>query len=130
MNSLLAMSLGLSAVCAHCEHYWSAADKQLPSCGQKCGGPMSGGAFDKYKGPITDFSQMCFVCSQPATYAIRAKNNPRVLGCCSPHIDVVKKYRPVDKPAVSITTISSDGIEQVKDSDLVPDKISIKLTNG
>src|SRR3954469_11615002 len=105
-KSILAIQDGVSAVCALCEHFWNAVDKQLPSCGQKCGGPMSGGAFDKYKGPITDFSQMCFVCSSTATYAIRAKNNPRVLGCCTSHVDIVKKYKPADQPAVDIVTVS------------------------
>ena len=123
----LAIVNGVSIACATCNHYWNAVDRQLDNCGQVCGGPMSGGTFDKYDGPIKDFSVMCFVCGEPATHAVRAKASVRVLGCCSRHIDIVKKWKPVDRPAVDIVTISKDGTELV-DKDIAEQPIiSIKL---
>src|SRR5580704_18062553 len=101
-KAALAIEDGLSAVCAMCENFWSAQEKGLSGCGQRCGGPMAGGAFDKYRGPVTDFSKFCFVCGSKATHAVRATGNVRVLGCCATHIDTVKQFKPTDKDAVNI----------------------------
>jgi hypothetical protein len=123
----LALANGVSIVCGTCTHFWVAADKQLNNCGQKCGGPMSGGTFEKYSGPITDFSAICFVCGSKSTHAVRAKDSMRVLGCCDKHIDIVKKWKPIDKPAVDIITISKDGTKLVDKDVAEPISISLKL---
>jgi hypothetical protein len=124
----LAVANGLNVACATCTHYWNAVDRQLENCGQKCGGPMSGGTFEKYNGPITDFSVICFVCGDKATHAIRAQSHVRVLGCCEKHIDVVKKWKPIDRPAVDIITISKDGTELIDKDVAEPLNISLKLS--
>lgn len=125
----LAIASGVSGVCALCQNFWSAEDRGLDSCGERCGGPMSGGAFDKYKGPITDFSKFCFVCLKPATHAVRAKDNPRVLGCCQSHVGIISKYKPIDKPAVDIVVVSETGSSKVAAETVVPEKIHLKLSN-
>lgn len=89
---------------------------------------MAGGAFDKYRGPLTDFSKICFVCMEPATHAVRAKDNPRVLGCCRKHVEIISKYKPADKPAVDIVIVSEDGPRQVDKDTIIPEKISLKLS--
>lgn len=124
----IAIQSGVSAVCAMCVNYWNAVDNGAPSCGKRCGGPMSGGDFDKYEGPVTDLSQMCFVCSAPPTNLIRAKNRLRVLGCCDSHIDTVKKFKPADGPAAEVIIKAVDGISVVKDTDIVKDRVKLKLS--
>src|SRR6267154_2337600 len=89
----LAIASNVAGVCTLCDWFWAADEKGLSSCGQRCGGPISGGAFDKYQGPVTDFSTFCFVCLGPATHAVRAKDNPRVLGCCKQHIEIISKFK-------------------------------------
>lgn len=125
----LAIADGLSGICAMCENFWEAANKGLGSCGQRCGGPISGGAFDKYRGPIIDFSNFCFVCLNQATHAVRTKNNPRVLGCCKQHIEIIAKYKPADKPAVDVVLHSGSESTVLSADEVIPDKISLRLTN-
>lgn len=104
-----AIHQGLSAICATCDHYWSAVEREAPSCGQDCGGPMSGGVFDKYRGPMTDFSLFCFVCSNKSTHGVRVGGHARVIGCCAEHIEFVQKLKPLTRDAVNIVVISKDG---------------------
>ncbi len=126
----LAIESGTSAVCATCDHYWDAIDRAAPSCGQQCGGPMSGMAFDKYKGPVTDLSRFCFVCMAPPSHAVRAKGNVRVLGCCRQHIDLISKLKPVDKPAVDVITKSADGSStEIASTKVIPDRVKLVLGN-
>jgi hypothetical protein len=115
----VAVNDGLSIVCAMCENFWSAHDAGLSSCGKKCGGPMSGGAFDKYKGPIVDFSSFCFVCGDSATHGIRAVGNVRILGCCDKHVDTVKQWKVTDLPPVNIS-IKSDDVSTSTDEESIP----------
>ena len=126
-KAAIAVSGGLSATCALCEHYHAAADQGASWCGQNCGGPMSGGAFEKYRGPIVDFSKACFVCGSPSTHAIRASGNVRVLGCCTAHVDTVKQWKPVNKPPVNVIILSPTD-EKATDELAVPrTKVRLKL---
>lgn len=123
----LAVNSGLSVVCATCEHFWAAQDRGSESCGQRCGGPMSGGAFDKYKGPITDFSKMCFRCGAPATHAVRAVGNVRVLGCCREHIEIIQQWKPASGPAVNVVILSPSGDAATDDLPAVPTRIKLRI---
>lgn len=127
VKSAVAIENGLAAVCAFCEMFWVAQDQGRSGCGQKCGGPMSGGAFDKYQGPITDFSNFCFICGDMATHAIRARGNLRVLGCCSAHVDKVKQWKPVDRESVNITIISDAGQQDTFEVPVPPTKARLKI---
>lgn len=93
-----AMANGVSAVCATCLHYWSAYDKRLDSCGQpKCGGPIGGGTFPSYDGPMKGvLHKFCFVCSAPSKFGIRVNGSPRIIGACPKHIGYVKEYQRAD----------------------------------
>jgi hypothetical protein len=88
---------------------------------------MSGGAFDKYRGPVSDFSKVCFVCGDIATHAVRAKGNVRVLGCCPEHVDSVKKFIPEGKPPVSDVLMSKDGATSTDEMPDVKDKVTLRL---
>ncbi len=70
---------------------------------------MAGRAFDKYKGPLTDLSLLCFVCGSKPTHAVKAVGNLRTLGCCSEHVDMISRLRPENRPAVAVTMKSADG---------------------
>ena len=76
---------GLSPVCATCSHYWNGRDNGAPGCGRVgCGGPVTGGSFPKYKGPMDDFrlAATCFMSGRDASFGVRAKGdvNGRMLG--------------------------------------------------
>lgn len=86
----LAVQNGLSVVCATCEHYWFAKDKQAPWCGKDCGGPVRGLAFPWYKGPIANMAAQCFVCGDTTSHL--AKHRSRFLGVCEHHRDLVSAW--------------------------------------
>ncbi len=120
-------SRGLAVTCALCVFHHEAADRGQPSCGKQCGGPMSGGAFELYKGPITDFSQQCFACGIVPTHLVRAKNIVRVLGSCQKHTDMIQQYRAVDKPPATIIMISKDGTQSSDETIPQARVVKIKL---
>lgn len=123
----LAIGSGVSLVCAMCENFWSAQDRGADDCGQVCGGPMSGGTFEKYKGPVTDFSQMCFVCGNQARHAVRAAGSVRVLGCCDRHVDTVKSWKPVGRDAVNISILSPTGEKSTDEQAVPPTRVRLKI---
>lgn len=123
----LAVESGLSAICALCEHFWNANDKGADDCGQQCGGPISGGTFDRYTGPVTDFSKICFRCGGPATHAVRAANSVRVLGCCREHVELVQQWKPVDRPAVNVVVLSPNGEKFSDELPVLPTKVRLKI---
>lgn len=123
----LAVESGVSVVCATCTHFWVAADNLLDDCGQACGGPMSGGVFEKYQGPVIDFSVICFVCGEPSTNAVRAVGNVRVLGCCDAHVDTVKSWKPVDKPPVNIILNGKTGTQATDEVPVPRPRVSLRI---
>lgn len=83
----LAVQGGLCVVCATCERYWAAQDRGRPHCGKDCGGPVSGRAFPKYKGPMRDMTRHCFVCGDTTMHVV---HHPlRKLGVCEQHRTMV-----------------------------------------
>lgn len=78
---------GLSYVCATCERYWDGRLKGLAGfrCTsiEPCGGPLGGMLFPQYRGALTSFDLLCFVCGSPACGAVGDGN--RMFGFCSQH---------------------------------------------
>ena len=116
---------GLNTVCATCENYWKAHDLGLSKCLAKdgCGGPMSGGDFHEYKGPMNQFDQFCFVCGNKPTHAIRVSNSVRVIGCCSEHVEMVKRLKPEGRDSPRMVLISKDGDERVDENSPAPKQV-------
>lgn len=89
---------GLSIVCATCRWYWKARQSGIEGhqcAAQKpCHGPISGGVFPEYDGPITDFANLCFVCGKRSRYGIAVKGNIRVIGVCDAHLHLMKDRLP------------------------------------
>ena len=116
----VAVSRGLSAICATCEKYWRARDKGMPDnrclAERACGGPMSGNVFQEYEGPLPHFDELCFVCGREPTHAIRVGRYVRVLACCDDHLDYVKNLKPSSKEAARIIIKSKNGEELVDES--------------
>lgn len=95
----LAVASGVSAVCATCRLYWDGRERGLPDskCTTRhpCGSPFAGMTFPEYVGPMTDFARFCFVCGANATHGVKVREDPRVLGMCSRHLDMLGKVEPV-----------------------------------
>lgn len=117
----IAVSGGLSIVCATCEKYWDARDRGVPDdrclAVDNCGSPIAGDVFHEYRGPMTQFDQFCFVCGDRATHAVRVDNNVRVVGICNSHVELIKTLKPENKRAPNIVLISKDGEKQITDAD-------------
>lgn len=113
-----AVASGLSIVCATCEKYWEARDKNVPDdrclAVDGCGSPIAGDVFHEYRGPMTQFDRFCFRCGDRATHAIRVTNNVRVIGCCEAHVEMVKMLKPEGLRAQNIVLISKDGEKRVE----------------
>ena len=86
---------GVSPVCATCKHYWSGRERGLPrpQCTTvlPCGSPIAGDTFSQYKGPITDFEQFCFVCSREANFAVKVREEKRMIGICRDHVVLLSR---------------------------------------
>ena len=128
LKMALATANGLSAICATCETFWEADDRGADSCGQACGGPVSGGDFPKYKGPLTNFAALCFVCGGKPTHAVKGNKSLRVFGCCYGHLSVIQKMKPEGKEAIDVVMKSADGkVSGSNDEAPSPDKIKLVL---
>jgi hypothetical protein len=129
----LAVSRGLSVVCATCERYWAAREAMVPGdrcfSVDGCGSPIAGDVFHEYRGPMTQFDRYCFVCGNKATHAVRVDNSVRVIGCCSEHIQLVKTLRPENKPAPNVVVISKDGELAITGNDPAP-KATLKFRSS
>jgi hypothetical protein len=121
----VAVSSGLSIVCATCEKYWSARDKNVPGDAclavEGCGSPIAGDVFHEYRGPMTQFDRFCFVCGSGATHAVRVDTHVRVIGVCSEHVQLVKTLKPQGRKAPNVVVISKDGEKQISEND-APEK--------
>jgi hypothetical protein len=117
----VAVSSGLSIVCATCEKYWEARDKGIPDdrclAVDGCGSPIAGDVFHEYRGPMTQFDQFCFRCGDRATHAVRVDNSVRVIGVCSAHVEMIKTLKPQGKRAPNVVLISKDGEKQITEKD-------------
>jgi hypothetical protein len=76
------IEIGLSAVCAWCEHWHNAKERgDIASCGMRCGGPVSGMGFPRYKGPVEMvLASFCFICGKSASAAVEIFGN--TIGVC------------------------------------------------
>lgn len=86
----------VSAVCAQCVLFWRARAKGLSSCGQDCGGPISGRDFPQYQGSITVFDSFCFVCRDDSVCCVKIPESSRQFGVCKRHLRFLDALRPVD----------------------------------
>lgn len=120
----LAVSKGLSVVCSTCEKYWAAREAKVPGdrcfAVNGCGSPIAGDVFHEYRGPMTQFDRFCFVCGGKASHAVRVDNSVRVIGCCTEHVDMVKRLRPENKLPPNVVLISRDGEEAIREGDAPP----------
>lgn len=94
-----AVAGGLSIVCATCARYWEGRAAELPDPGctaaGPCSGPLGGGSFERYDGPITDFTRWCFKCGADATAAVRVAGTEKSFGVCAGCSDHVVRLSPV-----------------------------------
>lgn len=87
---------GLVATCAWCERLWESRDRTGSlSCGEDCGGPMSGRGFPRYKGPWgLGRARFCFKCGAEATSMAEFRENggaSNMIGICEDHMEVLKE---------------------------------------
>ena len=78
------IAMGLSAICAWCEHFHDAKLRgEMISCGKRdCGGPSKNRAFPQYKGPISGkLASICFICGEEADAGIGIGGG--VIGVCN-----------------------------------------------
>ena len=94
-----AVASGVSIVCATCKRYWEGREKQLPepkcTAVSPCGSPLASLTFPEYDGPMTDFTQWCFVCGSKASKGVKVREEPRVIGMCDEHVAWLGKVEPV-----------------------------------
>lgn len=104
----LAVQGGLSIVCATCKHYWQGRERNLPgvrcTSTSKCGSPLVGDDFHDYNGPISDFTQWCFMCGTAASYAVRANKSERLFGVCKEHALYLHEMRPLEMDSTEART--------------------------
>ena len=77
------IAVGMSAVCAWCEHWHNAKLRgERVKCGLPCGGPVSGKSFPMYKGPMAGkLHMMCFICGEEAEVGLNWKGG--FIGVCN-----------------------------------------------
>jgi len=130
-----AVSSGLSIVCATCEKYWGARDREPDGASclavDGCGSPIAGDVFHEYRGPMTQFDSFCFVCGDRAAHAVRVNTHVRVIGVCSAHVQLVKTLKPEGRRAPNVVIISRDGERRVTEDDLPEKRLPlIKFRGG
>ena len=125
---------GLSPVCATCNKYWIARDRNIPEprcmSVDNCAGPAGGDDFHEYDGPITDFSRWCFACGEESAFGIQVTGRLRTIGVCKNHVRMLAEIRPLkqdgteaaDAPKYVIK--SKDGILSIREI-LGPEKPSL-----
>jgi len=132
----LAVSQGLSIVCATCEKYWRARDVGKPGheclARTPCGSPIAGDVFHEYVGPMTQFDQFCFVCGLKATHVLRVKGLVRTIGCCAEHVKFVQDLRAEGRTPTTVVIIGKNG--ESSSDDRKPEKKSgtlrMKVADG
>lgn len=125
-----AIAEGFSPVCATCTHLMRARERGVSACGQSCGGPLSGGDFSAYQGPMTmdRMAQWCFFCAAEASYGVRVQQSAalrngsrRVFGVCAQHLERLVSLRPAgrtdDEPEPRLVL---EGASEVDPARLLP----------
>jgi hypothetical protein len=85
---------GFAVPCAACSHLRRALHAGRAVCGQPCGGPLSGGEFPEYDGPLTGaLARLCFVCGVDAEALIMRPGWKHGLGSCKKHADWLNSRR-------------------------------------
>lgn len=65
----------------------------------KCEGPLAGGSFERYDGPVKDKVNFCFVCGSRSDAAVVIGGVPAV-GVCKGHVEMLETFsKPGEKPA-------------------------------
>lgn len=94
---------GIAFVCTTCKHWQEGADKGMvdsdgdPVCSRSssCRGPLSGGSFEQYHGPLNGYmAKFCHVCGTMATKAISPKGDDSRVGVCDACLEVIKGLAP------------------------------------
>ncbi len=106
-----AMAKGIGFACATCDNFGWGVQHGLPACkanseNKFCAGPMGGGAFPEYSGPLKNvLTKYCFVCGRQACAAAEVKPLPGstvksgMVGVCEEHIQWLETYsRPNERP--------------------------------
>ena len=100
----LAVQGGLSTVCATCKKYWAARDRNIPgdTCLAKrgCAGPVGGGDYAEYDGPISDLSRWCFRCGADSKYGVQVTGRQRIIGVCEEHVRSLADLKPMGQPGI------------------------------
>lgn len=94
-----AMKAGFSFVCAMCvklhagrEAYRTKDWKMVKCLGEKCCGPMGGGGYPEYQGPLgaVNLPQYCFRCGRQADAAAESIRDKRMVGVCEQHLELLR----------------------------------------
>jgi hypothetical protein len=94
---------GVAFLCATCTRWAEGVDKgimnrdgeQVCSRSQSCHGPLSGGSFEEYDGPIRGYlAKFCHVCGCHATKAISPKGVESRIGVCDSCLAMLRGLTP------------------------------------
>lgn len=103
-------------VCSTCEHHKIATGKGLHTCAMDCGGPLVGGAFPMYKGPLAgNLPNWCMICGIRSDAAIRVQANgidKGFVGVCEAHIKTLSEYAH-GRLGVRVWTHGGQNVENV-----------------
>lgn len=90
--------MGFGPFCASCVHLQRAHAQGRGDCGKQstCGGPLSGRAFPKYKGPMLVSSAICFACGGTPSFSVEVDGD--FLGCCEKHRSLLEKKNTAGAP--------------------------------
>lgn len=89
-------------MCATCKRYWEGRERGLPrpQCTslEACGSPIAGDTFSQYDGPMSDFTGWCFMCARNSDYAVKVREERRLIGVCREHVRALNDLIAVEKP--------------------------------
>jgi len=94
----LFMAQGYAFVCATCEKLHRAHNSgftdgcEAALSGKDCAGPIVGGNFPLYEGPLTKeaLATMCFRCGKEADIAVQPKTGGQMIGACKAHYEHIR----------------------------------------
>lgn len=98
-----ARSKGVAFLCATCTRWAEGIDKgmsdadgdQICASAHSCHGPLEGGGFEEYDGPLQGYlSKFCHVCGGSATKAIAPKGVDRRVGVCNACLEMLRGLTP------------------------------------
>lgn len=103
---------GVSPICATCKRYWEGREKNLPrptcTTQKPCGSPIAGDTFSQYDGPMTDFTAWCFMCGHDSDFAVKVREEARVVGVCKGHVADLNHLIAAERAdAASVLTVLS-----------------------